>query len=201
MYTVYYAEKKIVFDVSPDKYSNCNLIFHFSRTDKFTSRTLLFDALNNGDTIVYVCEDVERAFASFCEMFKRVTAAGGVVSDTKGRTLMIFRNGRWDMPKGKRESGESIEECAVREVGEECGISGHRCGKLITTTWHLYILRGEMILKDTYWFEMSYDGDETLKPQTEEGITEIEWCTPEETAANVARSYFTIQDLFAARRR
>ncbi len=112
---------------------------------------------------------------------------------------MIFRNGRWDIPKGKREPGESIEECAVREVGEECGIDGHRCGDLITVTWHLYLLGGEMILKDTYWFEMSYDGPAALTPQREEGISDIKWCTPAETVANVEASYYTIKDLFAAK--
>ncbi|MCX4359323.1 MAG: NUDIX domain-containing protein [Rikenellaceae bacterium] len=199
MYTVYYSEKRIVFDVSEDKYNNCNPIFHLSRTDIFSSRTALFDLLAEHDTLVYVCDDIERAFASFCDLFNRVTAAGGVVTDAGGRTLMIFRNGRWDIPKGKREPGESIEECAVREVGEECGIDGHRCGDLITVTWHLYLLGGEMILKDTYWFEMSYDGPAALTPQREEGISDIKWCTPAETVANVEASYYTIKDLFAAK--
>lgn len=193
MYTVYYGEKRIIFDFSEDKYNN---FIHFSRTDTLTSRAEVLDMLEERDTLVYTCEDPERVFASFCDLFKRVTAAGGIVTDSAGRTLMIFRNGRWDLPKGKREAGESLEECAVREVHEECGISGHTCGSLVGTTWHLYVMNGEMILKDTYWFSMCYNGPDGLTPQTEEGISLARWCTEEEKCDNLKGSYHTIKELF-----
>ncbi len=193
MYTVYYGEKRIIFDFSEDKYNN---FIHFSRTDTLSYRAEVLDLLDGHDHLACVCEDVERVFASFCDLFKRVTAAGGIVVDSRGRTLMIFRNGRWDLPKGKREPGESLEECAVREVHEECGISGHTCGRPVGTTWHLYVMNGEMILKDTYWFSMAYNGPTDLTPQTEEGISRAEWCTEKEKRRNLEGSYHTIRDLF-----
>ena len=37
------------------------------------------------------------------------------------KLLMIFRRGKWDLPKGKLDKGETFERCAVREIEEETG--------------------------------------------------------------------------------
>ena len=67
---------------------------------------------------------VEENWQDFCSKFIMVEASGGLVFNKDGDILMIFRNGKWDLPKGKLEIGESVEECAIREVEEECGIVG-----------------------------------------------------------------------------
>lgn len=109
-----------------------------------------------------------------------IKAAGGVVQAGDGRVLMILRNGVWDLPKGKIESGESVEEAAIREVEEETGLRGLSIRQSLGTTKHSYILNGKLIEKTTWWFLMSLDTDLDpealfLSPQIEEGITHIAW--------------------------
>ena len=143
-------------------------------------------------------EDSERLFASFGAQFVPVEAGGGLVKAPRGEVLMIFRNGRWDLPKGKLEPGEQIAECAVREVEEECGITGLQLGKLLTRTYHLYELRGKWILKRTSWYAMTNDGAGELTPQIEEGITDIRWIAPDNIHFYVENTYATIREVFAA---
>lgn len=146
-------------------------------------------------------EDSDRLFAQFGSQFVPVEAGGGLVVSPRGEVLMIYRNGRWDLPKGKLEPGEEIAECAVREVEEECGISNLKLGKLLTRTYHLYELNGRWILKRTTWYAMKHDGDGELVPQVEEGITDIRWIAPDNLCSYVDNTYATIREVFAAAKR
>lgn len=146
-------------------------------------------------------EESDRLFARFGAQFVAVEAGGGLVSSPRGEVLMIFRNGRWDLPKGKLEPGEEIAECAVREVEEECGIAGLKLGKLLTRTYHLYELHAKWMLKRTTWYAMQNDGDGELVPQAEEGITDIRWIAPDNLASYVENTYPTIREVFAAAKR
>ena len=49
-------------------------------------------------------------------MFNIIKAGGGVVNNNKNQILFIYRLKRWDLPKGKLDKGETIRECAEREV-------------------------------------------------------------------------------------
>lgn len=106
--------------------------------------------------------------------FEPVPAAGGIVLDAQKRILWIFRRGKWDLPKGKADEGESTEETALREVREECGISDLRIVKYLGPCHHLYGQRPgkKAAFKTTYWYLMETQ-DATFVPQTEEDITEI----------------------------
>lgn len=153
------------------------------------------------DLLEHSCEsvnifslDVEKTWEQFNQEFKQIEAAGGVVFNTNQELLWIYRLGKWDLPKGKMEKGESIEETAVREVEEECGISGLEITKNLPTTFHMYFHK-EYILKITYWFEMKYDKNETLVPQTEEGITDIEWVAKTNWAKQKGDTYANILSL------
>jgi 8-oxo-dGTP pyrophosphatase MutT (NUDIX family) len=88
---------------------------------------------------------------------------------------MIYRNGKWDLPKGKLEKGETPEIAALREVQEECGLSNLKIKGKLSPTYHTYIEKGQPILKKTWWYEMIGDDRRKLKPQTEEGITQVAW--------------------------
>lgn len=123
-----------------------------------------------------------------------IEAAGGIVTDDLGRVLMIFRHGHWDLPKGKLEFGESIEECAVREVEEECGVGGLRVIGRAGTTEHTYFEGGTEILKRTYWYRMRCSGG-ALVAQREEGIESAEWVSLEEVKKRLPLAYSTISDL------
>lgn len=108
-----------------------------------------------------------------------ITAAGGVVfrlnEERNPDILMIYRNGVWDLPKGKREEGETIEMCAAREVSEEVGSAIPALIKKLGETYHEYPDQGSMMGKTTHWYSMIFTRNEDLIPQTEEGIEKIEW--------------------------
>ena len=151
------------------------------------------EALSNGNVEI-VTSDPEESFGSFCNKFKVVKAAGGVVRNPAAETLMIFRKGVWDLPKGKLEAGERIEECAVREVTEECGIAGLKNEGLRCVTYHIYDTYGEWVVKPTYWYDMSCSGDcNGLVPQQEEDITVAEWVPENELRKKLDNSYSTIR--------
>lgn len=123
-----------------------------------------------------------------------VRAAGGIVTSDEGRMLLIFRNGRWDLPKGKVEAGETLMRAAVREVQEETGLVRLQAGRLVTKTYHVYNLYGGWHLKQTSWFRMTTEGfaPET-HPQSEEGITACNWVDGQEWFRRLQRSYGTLR--------
>ena len=124
-----------------------------------------------------------------------IESAGGLVFNKDGDILMIFRNGKWDLPKGKLEIGESIEECAIREVEEECGIYGLDITEKLLETYHTYNMDGEEVLKKTYWYKMKTDYSAKLIPQLEEGITKVSWIDKNQISEKMRSSYGNISDV------
>ena len=114
-------------------------------------------------------------FEDFKSRFKLIRAAGGIVVH-ENKLLMIYRNTCWDLPKGWIEAGEFPMQAALREVTEECGQLALTVDSLIPiTTYHLYVLKGEVVLKETAWFTMSVDSSFALTPQRKEGITQVDF--------------------------
>ena len=139
----------------------------------------------------------ERFFAEF----KYVEAAGGIVCNEHGESLMIYRNNRWDLPKGHVDCGESDEECAMREIAEETGVEGAKIVRFLCNTLHAYNVYGVWELKRTAWFELhaNHTNNADTKPQTEEGIICAKWCSEAEVNENLRQTYPTIQSVFAAK--
>lgn len=137
--------------------------------------------LNN---VTIFARDLDQVWMTFCSGYHELAAAGGVVQDEDGHVLWIQRNGKWDLPKGKLESGESLEEAAVREVEEETGISDLEIKGEAFTTFHTYEQDGVILLKTTFWYPMRHRGTQTRGvPQSIEGISDVTWLTapfPEE---------------------
>ena len=131
----------------------------------------------------------------FCADYSLIEAAGGLVYNNECQLLMIFRNNKWDLPKGKLEQNENIKECAIREVQEECGASGLRIINALQDTYHIYEINGIKILKRTYWFSMHTDSKCSLEPQIEEGITEIVWVDKEQITEKLNNSFGNIKEL------
>ena len=138
---------------------------------------------------------IEENWKDFCSKFIMIEAAGGLVFNKDGDILMIFRNGKWDLPKGKLEIGESVEECAIREVEEESSIVGLYITEKIIETYHTYSLKGEEILKRTYWYKMRTNFDGELSPQIEEGITKVSWIDKDQISEKIKNSYGNISDV------
>lgn len=144
---------------------------------------------------VFFHTDLEALKKEFYKRFSIVLAAGGLVQNASGQILMIFRRGKWDLPKGKLDDGESLENCALREVEEETGLQGVQGGESLITTRHTYHEGSRYILKESWWYRMKYPGAELPVPQTEEGITEIRWVNPAEARSLYPLCYPSVVDV------
>lgn len=140
-------------------------------------------------------DDTEELFTRFQACFRVVEAAGGAVQEEK-RLLVIKRFGMYDLPKGHRETGETVEECAVREVEEECGLHGVRITSPLAETWHIYEREQVWHLKRTCWYAMSCPPDSQPTPQTEEGIEAVFWLPTKEVEKALRQTYPSLRDIF-----
>lgn len=120
-----------------------------------------------------------------------IIAAGGLVFNENNELLMIFRRGKWDLPKGKLDKGEAIEECAVREVEEETGVTPIDLNNLIDITTHEYYDKWEnaTVLKKTYWYKMYTTSNKELIPQAEEEIQKAEWVAIQHIPEKLTNTY------------
>jgi 8-oxo-dGTP pyrophosphatase MutT (NUDIX family) len=120
-----------------------------------------------------------------------IIAAGGLVLNEHGDLLMIFRRGKWDLPKGKLDKGESIEHCALREVMEETGLERVGLDRLITIGYHEYFDQyvDADVIKETHWYLMKAPGNQPLVPQTDEDIMEIKWVKKTELTTYLENTY------------
>jgi 8-oxo-dGTP pyrophosphatase MutT (NUDIX family) len=110
----------------------------------------------------------------------REYTAGGVVfrrTDVGLQILMIQdRLGRWTIPKGHVEEGESLEQTAVREVAEETGLTHLRLGEKLDKLHFFYRKEGKLIFMTTYVFLMEALGDtDTIIPGDSDGIVDTKW--------------------------
>lgn len=172
MYKVFVNEKKLLLSKQSENLEKT------LRYENVTSLEIALDLLENTSVkeLNVFGENIDEIWDEFQKLFRIIEAAGGIVSNPDNEVLFIKRLGKWDLPKGKMEKGESREESAVREIEEETGLKDVELVNFINTTYHIYVERnGEKILKCTHWFEMNFKGEDTSKPQTEEGITEVAW--------------------------
>ena len=123
-------------------------------------------------------------------------AGGGLVYNNNGQVLFIFRNGKWDLPKGGTEKGEEIECTAMREVEEETGVGNLQIIKKLQKTYHVFKRNGIYKLKITHWFEMKTTFTGITNGQLEEGITAVVWKNPAEITEALKNSYENIKLLF-----
>ena len=145
--------------------------------------------------VAHVIEEGD-AWEAFRSEFKFVLAAGGAVTDEHGRLLVIERLGKWDLPKGKVDKGEAIEDAAMREVREECGLTRLRIEVPMLSTWHTYERKGRQHLKRTDWFLMRGSSEEVLVPQRDEDIVTAKWMARAEVAGIEEETYPSLIAVF-----
>lgn len=167
-------------------YKELDLHFFFSVTRQ-----------NPNAKINVICDNLQNDWLNFLENFEIRAAAGGLVKNNIGEFLWIYRFDKWDLPKGHVEKGESKEIAAIREVEEECNVSGLIIDKEIETTYHIFEYKGIKVLKKTYWFLMHTTiENQELIPQIEEGITRVCFKNKEDSLNCLSNTYGNIKLLF-----
>ncbi|MFN4764469.1 NUDIX hydrolase [Gillisia sp. Q332] len=141
-------------------------------------------------------ENEEKLLKHLVKKLKVVHAAGGMVYNDKKEILFIYRNKRWDLPKGKVEEGETLEESAVREVMEETGVKDLEIVRFLRKTYHIFKRKDKYRLKVTHWYEMysPYTGE--LIPEHSEGIKKVKWKNFAKSQKALTKSYANIKLLF-----
>lgn len=190
MYQVFVSDKPIVLTHIVEKESGF--------------KNYLLDSVNIGKVIKelnttslkevrLIHKNPEKLLKKFLKLLPNVVAGGGKVFNDKGEILFIYRNDKWDLPKGKAELHEAIEETAVREVAEETGVAGLKIIKPLQTTYHIFKRNGKHKIKITYWFEMQTNFSGKLYPQENEGITKVAWLNAKESQEALENSYANIK--------
>lgn len=175
MYKVFINDKPLIISDSfqQKNYSGKILELTYRNEGTIAEAELLLQQSDYLSAVVILCKNVNEVWEQFCTTHKIIEAAGGLVLNKKDELLIIFRNQKWDLPKGKVETNESYEMAALREVHEECGIDHVELGNKLTVVFHTYHIEQKKILKKTHWYWMKWKGEGVPKPQLAEGISEI----------------------------
>jgi 8-oxo-dGTP pyrophosphatase MutT (NUDIX family) len=192
-YRIYINEKVILLtDSEPKKkesYVNIDV-------EVFDLKIIYTWVIAHHSKLFYVlCNDTKAFLKSVAKSVTLIEAAGGLVKNENSEYLFIYRHDKWDLPKGKIEKEERTKVAAVREVEEECGIKVSNLDEKICKTYHVYISRGDVVLKKTHWFKMRCKGQIKLKPQKEEGITDARWFNKRHIEPIIENTFPSIMDV------
>ena len=201
MYSIYFNNRilRVCNQEATNQYNPNAVVLHSPDVKTLQELPCLFDRNEN---IKLLCIStlpckLEETLVHLCSTLTPINAGGGLVQNTAGEYLLIHRNGLWDLPKGKQEEGEDIALTALREVEEECGITGLEQGELLCITHHTYHMNGKFMLKHTYWYAMQYTGSSSaLKPQFEEDIQQCKWVKAAELPQYLKDTYPSIRKVF-----
>lgn len=197
---IYYNDKPLILTTDMEAYMEANPVaeiyqfFSGATLKSFTQALQFMDRPGNAGAII---EDVSEVALQdqLHAMYRPIMAGGGLVYNEEGALLMIYRRGKWDLPKGKLDEGENIAECALREVCEETGLLQLRLGNKLIDSYHIYVQDGEQYLKQTVWYTMYGTSADLLKPQKEENIMEARWVAEKELGTHASRSYEAIREV------
>ncbi len=193
MYKVFF--KKNYFHFTTDFPQGKELVFNKETLN--TMLPVLIENLSEDEMVEINIFDPnpDDVFSIFSNHFKLIEAGGGVVENPEGKIILIYRNGIWDLPKGKRDPNEPIEITALREVKEEVGLTDLEPLDFIDNSYHIYRLNNEWILKKTAWYTLKTEGEPTLTPQLIEGIEKAIWINISEISNYISNMYPLIVDI------
>jgi|TARA_B110000444_G_scaffold261340_1_gene312760 ADP-ribose pyrophosphatase YjhB (NUDIX family) len=194
MYKVFLNHKPLILTTSIVENDDSTPLIY----SKFSNYSVIIKALKSKKTkcIYYYNSDSEKLIKHLHKHFPPIEAAGGLVKNDKNQFLVIYRNGKWDLPKGHLEKKEMIVDGALREVIEETGVRDLVSKSILPTTYHLYKKNGEYSLKKTYWFLMSSNYKGNLNPQIKENIEKAVWKNKTEIKESMKNMYSNIEMLF-----
>jgi len=192
-YKVYLNNKAIIITDNLDESSGNLYAFSSVNLDDIINR---LQTTSLSEAYLYH-PNLTEAWRKFKTHFDVIEAAGGIVENSEKKYLFIYRNGKWDLPKGKMEEGEAPDETAIREVKEECGIQNIVIDHFLLDTYHLFTENKKKRLKVTHWYKMREQDKSPLIPQTEEGIEKVEWIDVFSDNLPLTNSYENIKLLFA----
>ena len=200
MYKIYFANRSVSIvptGVREDPTSE-TVYYRLQAADDLAELPFWFEKAGEIEDLVIEADDIDTAFAQFISRLKVEVAAGGLVRNSRNQALLFFRRGAWDMPKGHQERGETLEQCALREVQEETGLTRLDLGAPICVTYHTYHNKSDFVLKESHWYDMTSAGRERVKVQTEEDIVKARWCGPWRLRLLLPKAYPSVRDVFAA---
>ena len=194
MYKVFLNRKPLVLTTSIVENSDRTPLIH----SKFSNSSTIIKALKSKKTecVYYYNSNSEKLMKHLQKHFPTIEAAGGMVKNDSNQFLLIYRNGKWDLPKGHLGKKEMIVDGAIREVIEETGVNGLVSESILPTTHHIYKKNGEYRLKKTYWFLMNTSFKGNLKPQIQENIEKAVWKNKSEIKISMQNMYSNIELLF-----
>ncbi len=197
---IYFNDKPLILttDALTYQYSNPIAAGYLKLTGAFPRSFRLASAhLSRPKALGAIIEDANQKYLEeeLHALYEPVDAGGGVVENERGEILMIYRRGRWDLPKGKRDDGEEIAACALREVEEETGLKNVKLGEKICDTWHVYTQKNQSLLKQTSWYKMESHSAMPLLPQASENILEAKWIAPSAMAHFTMNTYEAIREV------
>ncbi|GIJ92936.1 NUDIX hydrolase [Capnocytophaga stomatis] len=193
MYEIFANDKSIILTNVEENINNVK----FFRLKDVTIDFIMSELNKKGVEKIYLYHPKEeKLLKKFKKKLSVIKAGGGIVTNKKGEILMMKRRGKWDLPKGKKEKGENIAVCALREVEEETGVKKLNLMRFRTITYHIFKQDGQYFLKETYWYDMETKYKGVLKAQIEEDIEMVCWKKPNEAKELIKKSYKNIQKIF-----
>ncbi|MDP3453233.1 MAG: NUDIX domain-containing protein [Bacteroidales bacterium] len=199
MYSIYFEKRSLSVCSNPEQsQKDPNAVLYSpGNFPEIANLPDLFDKTPHIDRLYIPSTQEEHTFKQLCTKLTHINAGGGVVINQKGQYLIIFRRGRWDLPKGTQEPNEDIRISALREVEEECGIGSLEIKKHICDTYHTYHRDNKFMLKCTRWYMMEYSGESIhTKPQREEDIECAIWVDRGELGKYLSNTFPSILEVF-----
>lgn len=193
MYKVFVNDRPIIFTSSLTKEEDYPLLNVKNITINNVIKQVKTGKLKG---VLLYSDNLQNYWEFFCEKYNVIEAGGGLVVNEEEELLFIYRGNKWDLPKGRIEKGEQIEETAIREVEEECGITEVYIKQFLVHTYHFYIEEGKMRLKKIHWYLMYTKYNGVLKPLKSEGIKKAMFVNEEELSTILQNTYTNVKTVY-----